>query len=114
MACRHRKAADAAALLGNKTILNEFIAYLKLAALPDGVLSSALAAHHAVCNVRVRQFRLGRIMIAGVSGMIPERRRRGGALSLKALVSGTIAIGHDGMRGRHAAAVIYFSYGRVA
>jgi CNT family concentrative nucleoside transporter len=36
------------------------------------------------------------IMIAGVSGMIPERRHEVVQLSLKALISGTIASGMTG------------------
>ncbi len=90
------EAADAGALLGTKTILNEFIAYLNLAALPDGVLSerSRLIMVYAMCGFA----NLGSvgIMIAGVSGMIPERRREVVELSLKALVSGTIASGMTG------------------
>jgi CNT family concentrative nucleoside transporter len=90
------EAGDAGALLGNKTILNEFIAYLKLAALPDGVLSlrSRLIMLYAMCGFA----NLGSvgIMIAGVSGMVPERRDEIVELSLKALVSGTIASGMTG------------------
>jgi CNT family concentrative nucleoside transporter len=91
-----REAADAGALLGTKTILNEFIAYLKLAALPDGVLSarSRLIMLYAMCGFA----NLGSvgIMIAGVSGMVPERRNEVVELALKALVAGTIASGMTG------------------
>ncbi|HEY4263814.1 MAG TPA: nucleoside transporter C-terminal domain-containing protein [Micropepsaceae bacterium] len=90
------EAADAATLLGTKTILNEFIAYLKLAALPPGVLSprSRLIMLYAMCGFA----NLGSvgIMIAGISGMIPERRDEVVELALKALVSGTIASGMTG------------------
>jgi concentrative nucleoside transporter, CNT family len=90
------EAADAGALLGNKTILNEFIAYLKLAALPEGVLSprTRVIMLYAMCGFA----NLGSvgIMIAGVSGMVPERRDEVVELSLKALVSGTIASGMTG------------------
>src|SRR5258705_1394997 len=69
------EASDAGALLGTKTILNEFIAYLKLAALPDGVLSprSRLPMVYAMCGFA----NLGSvgILIAGVSGMVPARRQ---------------------------------------
>lgn len=90
------EAAEAGALLGNKTILNEFIAYLKLAALPDGVLSprSRLIMLYAMCGFA--NFGSVGIMIAGVSGMVPERREEVVELSLKALVSGTIASGMTG------------------
>src|ERR1700741_1552444 len=90
------EAAEAGSLLGTKTILNEFIAYLKLAALPEGTLSprSRLIMLYAMCGFA----NLGSvgIMIAGVSGMIPERRHEVVELSLKALVSGTIASGMTG------------------
>jgi CNT family concentrative nucleoside transporter len=90
------EAADAGALLGTKTILNEFIAYLNLAALPDGVLSerSRLIMLYGMCGFA----NLGSvgIMIAGISAMIPERRSEVVALSLKALVAGTIASGMTG------------------
>lgn len=88
--------AQAGALLGDKTILNEFIAYLKLAALPEGALSerSRLIMLYGMCGFA----NLGSvgIMIAGISAMIPERREEVVELSLKALVSGTIAAGMTG------------------
>jgi CNT family concentrative nucleoside transporter len=90
------EAADAGALLGTKTILNEFVAYLNLAALPEGALSerSRLIMVYALCGFA----NLGSvgIMIAGVSAMIPERRSEVVELSLKSLVSGTIASGMTG------------------
>jgi CNT family concentrative nucleoside transporter len=90
------EASDAGALLGTKTILNEFIAYLKLASLPDGVLSprSRLIMVYGMCGFA----NLGSvgILIAGVSGMVPARRQEVVELALKALVSGTIASGMTG------------------
>ena len=90
------EAADAGALLGTKTILNEFIAYLNLAALPEGTLSerSRLIMVYAMCGFA----NLGSvgIMIAGVSSMIPERRHEVVELSLKSLISGTLASGMTG------------------
>ena len=90
------EAADAGALLGTKTILNEFIAYLNLAALPDGVLSerSRLIMLYAMCGFA--NFGSVGIMIAGVAAMIPERRAEVCELSLKSLVSGTLATGMTG------------------
>ena len=90
------EAADAGSLLGTKTILNEFIAYLKLASLPEGVLSprSRLIMLYAMCGFA----NLGSvgIMIASISGMVPERRHDVVELSLKALISGTLASGMTG------------------
>jgi CNT family concentrative nucleoside transporter len=90
------EAADAGALLGTKSILNEFIAYLNLAALPPDALSerSRLIMVYAMCGFA----NLGSvgIQIAGVSAMIPERRAEVVELSLKSLVSGTLASGMTG------------------
>jgi CNT family concentrative nucleoside transporter len=87
---------SAGSLLGTKTILNEFIAYLNLASLPDDDLSprSRLIMLYALCGFA----NLGSvgIMIAGVSNMIPERRQIVIELSLKSLISGTIATGMTG------------------
>jgi CNT family concentrative nucleoside transporter len=90
------EAADAGALLGTKTILNEFIAYLKLSALPEGTLSerSRLIMVYAMCGFA--NFGSVGIMIAGVSAMAPERRTEICELSLKSLVSGTLASGMTG------------------
>jgi len=53
------QAVTAGGLMGIKTILNELVAYLELAALPEGARSS-IAPDHALRNVRLRQFRLAR------------------------------------------------------
>jgi CNT family concentrative nucleoside transporter len=91
-----KEAADAGALLGTKTILNEFIAYIRLAALPDGVLSprSRLIMVYGMCGFA--NFGSVGILIAGVSGMVPERRHEIVPLAMRALVSGTIASGMTG------------------
>jgi CNT family concentrative nucleoside transporter len=90
------EAAVAGSLLGTKTILNEFLAYLSLANLPADTLSprSTLIMLYALCGFA----NLGSvgIMIAGVSNMVPERRDEIVELSLKALVSGTLATGMTG------------------
>lgn len=85
------EAANAGALLGTKTILNEFLAYLQLAALPDGELSerSRLIMLYALCGFA----NLGSvgIMIAGFSSLIPERRAEILQLAPRSLISGTLA-----------------------
>ena len=60
VAHRHSRRDDIAAashLMGTKTVLNEFIAYVDLAKLPADALEPAYAAHHDLCDVRLRQFR---------------------------------------------------------
>lgn len=85
------QAATAGALMGDKTVLNEFVAYLNLAGLPQGTLDprSRLIMLYALCGFA----NLGSvgIMIAGVGSLIPERRAEIVPLALRALVSGTMA-----------------------
>ena len=51
------QAITAGSLMGTKTVLNELIAYVDFSKLPRRHARSALAADHALCDVRLRQFR---------------------------------------------------------
>ncbi|MBI1239136.1 MAG: nucleoside:proton symporter [Alphaproteobacteria bacterium] len=90
------EALTAGALMGKKTILNEFIAYLDMAGLPEGALSprSSLIMLYAMCGFA----NLGSagMMIAAVSAMVPARREEVVSLSLRAIISGTLATGMTG------------------
>ena len=44
------EAVTAGSLMGLKTILNEFIAYIELSKLPQGALERSLAPDHALCD----------------------------------------------------------------
>ncbi|KAB1437215.1 NupC/NupG family nucleoside CNT transporter [Pseudodesulfovibrio senegalensis] len=81
----------AGTLMGTKTVLNEFIAYLNMANLPEGALSqrSMLIMTYAMCGF-ANLGSLG-IMIGGLNVMIPERRREIVGMGMKSLVSGTLA-----------------------
>jgi CNT family concentrative nucleoside transporter len=85
------EALTAGSLLGTKTILNEFIAYLNLAGLPDGALSpkSRLIMTYAMCGFA--NFGSLGIMIGGMGTMAPERRSDIVALGLKSILAGTLA-----------------------
>ena len=85
------EAPAAGALLGTKTVLNEFIAYLDLAQLPDGALSqrSRLLMTYALCGFA--NFGSLGILIGGLATMAPERRDEIVALGLKTIVAGTLA-----------------------
>lgn len=85
------EAPTAGALLGTKTILNEFIAYVDLAGLPDGVLSprSRMIMLYALCGF-ANLGSLG-IMIGGMGAMAPERRDEIVALGFKSILAGTMA-----------------------
>jgi CNT family concentrative nucleoside transporter len=78
-------------LLGVKLILNELVAYTKLAALPEDALSDRvrLMMTYALCGFA--NFGGLGIMIGGLTTMVPGRRSEIVELSLKSLVAGTIA-----------------------
>jgi CNT family concentrative nucleoside transporter len=90
------EAMTAGALMGTKTVLNEFVAYLKLAALPQDALDprSRLIMLYAMCGF-ANPGSVG-IMIAGMGGLIPDRRNELVPLAMRALVSGTMASGLTG------------------
>ena len=85
------EATTAGALMGTKTVLNEFIAYLELSKLPPEALSprSRLIMLYALCGFA--NFASLGIMIGGLTAMVPERRPEIVSLGLKTLVSGTLA-----------------------
>jgi CNT family concentrative nucleoside transporter len=85
------EAQTAGALMGVKTVLNELIAYLDLARLPQGVLSdrSQLIMTYALCGFA--NFGSLGIMIGGLGAMAPERRGEIVALGMKSILAGTLA-----------------------
>ncbi len=85
------EAFTAGALMGIKTVLNEFLAYLQLAALPEGALSerSALIMTYALCGFA--NFGSLGILIGGLSTMVPERRDEIVQLGLRSILAGTLA-----------------------
>jgi CNT family concentrative nucleoside transporter len=85
------EALAAGSLLGTKTILNEFIAYVDLAKLPAEVLSprSQMIMIYALCGF-ANLGSLG-IMIGGLGAMVPERRNEIVSLGMKSILSGTMA-----------------------
>jgi concentrative nucleoside transporter, CNT family len=85
------EATTAGGLMGVKTILNEFIAYVELSKLPADTLNprSRLIMLYAMCGFA--NFGSLGIMIGGLATMAPERRDDIVALGLKSIVSGTLA-----------------------
>lgn len=85
------EAVTAGALMGVKTILNEFIAYVQLSNLPPDSLSqrSELIMIYALCGFA--NFGSLGIMLGGLTTMVPERRREIVGLGMKSILSGTIA-----------------------
>ncbi len=85
------QAGTAGGLMGIKTILNEFIAYVELSKLPADALDprSRLIMLYAMCGFA--NFGSLGIMIGGLATMAPERRDDIVSLGLKSIVSGTLA-----------------------
>jgi CNT family concentrative nucleoside transporter len=85
------EATAAGSLMGTKTILNEFIAYIELSKLPEETMSqhSRLIMTYALCGFA--NFGSLGIMIGGLRSMVPERQDEIVALGLKSIVAGTLA-----------------------
>ena len=86
-----KEAGAAGSLMGVKTILNEFLAYLELSKLSPDTLQprSLLIMTYAMCGFA--NFGSLGIMIGGLVSMAPERRDEIVALGIKSLVAGTLA-----------------------
>lgn len=85
------EATEVGTLLGIKTVLNEFIAYLRMQELPTDALSehSKLIALYAVCGF-ANLSSVG-IQISGIGAMCPERRGDLMSLGFRALIAATLA-----------------------
>jgi CNT family concentrative nucleoside transporter len=85
------EAMQAAQLMGTKTILNEFIAYLQMAGLPQGTLSprSVTIMTYAMCGF-ANLGSLG-ILIGGLNALAPERKHDIVSLGMKSIMAGTLA-----------------------
>ncbi|RMF47834.1 MAG: nucleoside:proton symporter [Deltaproteobacteria bacterium] len=81
----------AGSLIGTKTVLNEFVAYLQLAGTSDAMISphSRLILTYALCGFA--NFGSLGIMIGGLRVMVPERQSEVVSLGLRSIVSGTLA-----------------------
>jgi concentrative nucleoside transporter, CNT family len=81
----------AGTLLGTKTVLNEFIAYVEMAALGPDVLSerSRIVMTYALCGFA--NFGSLGILVGGLTAMVPARRDEVLSLGVRTLVSGTLA-----------------------
>ena len=80
-------------LLGEKTILNEFFAYLTFTNMKDAAMmidqKSILISTYALCGFA--NFASIGIQIGGISALAPNQRRNLSELGVRALVGGTIA-----------------------
>ncbi len=79
-------------LIGQKVVLNEFIAYLQLAQLiPQGILSekAVLIATYALCGFA--NFSSIAIQLGGIGGIAPDRRADLARYGLRAVLGGSLA-----------------------
>jgi len=78
-------------LMGTKTVLTEFIAYVRLGELPADALGmrSRIIMTYALCGF-ANFVSLG-IMITGLVTMVPERRMEILGLGTKSIIGGTLA-----------------------
>ncbi len=78
-------------LMGTKTVINEFVAYINLSKLSQDALSprSLVIMTYAMCGF-ANPGSLG-IMIGGLGTMVPERRAEVVSLGLRSIAAGTLA-----------------------
>ena len=85
------QAPAAGALMGTKTILNEYVAYLDLAALPADTFDarSKLIITYALCGV-ANLASVG-LLVSTISTLAPTRRAEVSSLGLKSWIAGNMA-----------------------
>jgi CNT family concentrative nucleoside transporter len=79
-------------LLGKKTVLNEFVAYLDLQTLiKAGAISerAVVISTYALCGFA--NFSSIAIQLGGIGGLAPDRRGDLAKLGMKSLIGGTLA-----------------------
>ena len=86
-----KEAPIAGALMGTKTVLNEFLAYLDMSRLPQGTLNpkSLIIMTYAMCGF-ANPGSLG-IMIGGMGTMAPRKRDEIVSLGFRSIIAGTLA-----------------------
>jgi CNT family concentrative nucleoside transporter len=85
------EAQAAGGLMGTKAILNEYVAYLELAALPAGALGprATLIVTYALCGV-ANLASVG-LLVSTIGTLCPERRAEAAGLGIKSWIAGNLA-----------------------
>jgi CNT family concentrative nucleoside transporter len=85
------EAQAAGGLMGTKAVLNEYVAYLELAALAPGTLGprSLLIVTYALCGV-ANLASVG-LLVSTIGTLCPERRAEAAGLGMKSWISGNLA-----------------------
>jgi CNT family concentrative nucleoside transporter len=90
------EAQAAGGLMGTKAVLNEYVAYLELAALPAGTFGprSLLIVTYALCGV-ANLASVG-LLVSTIGTLCPERRAEVAGLGMKSWVAGNLATAMTG------------------
>lgn len=90
------EAQAAGALMGTKAVLNEYVAYLELAALPAGTFAprSLLIVTYALCGV-ANLASVG-LLVSTIGTLCPERRAEAAGLGMKSWIAGNLATAMTG------------------
>jgi CNT family concentrative nucleoside transporter len=90
------EAQAAGGLMGTKVILNEYVAYLELAALPDNTFTdrSLLIVTYAMCGV-ANLASVG-LLVSTIGTLCPDRRAEAAGLGIKSWIAGNIATAMTG------------------
>ncbi|QDH36103.1 nucleoside:proton symporter [Porphyrobacter sp. YT40] len=85
------EAQAAGGLMGTKAVLNEYVAYLELAALPAGTFGprSLLIVTYALCGV-ANLASVG-LLVSTIGTLCPERRAEAAGLGMKSWIAGNLA-----------------------
>jgi CNT family concentrative nucleoside transporter len=90
MGIRTEDVLKVSSVLGEKTVLNEFIAYMDLVGMRDQLSERSFTiATYALCGFA--NFGSVAIQIGGIGSMVPSRREDIAQLSLRSMVGGTLA-----------------------
>jgi CNT family concentrative nucleoside transporter len=83
------EAGTVGSLLGTRMVVNEFVAFIQLGALPTLSVKAKLVSTFALCGFA--NFSSIAIQVGGIGALIPERRGDLARLGLKAMFAGTLA-----------------------
>ncbi|MBL0210165.1 MAG: NupC/NupG family nucleoside CNT transporter [Holophagaceae bacterium] len=83
------EAGTVGSLLGTRMVVNEFVAFIQLGALPALSVKAKLVSTFALCGFA--NFSSIAIQVGGIGALIPERRSDLARLGLKAMLAGTLA-----------------------
>jgi CNT family concentrative nucleoside transporter len=83
------EAGQVGGLLGKRMVVNEFVAFLDLGAMPALSAKARLIATFALCGFA--NFSSIAIQVGGIGALVPERRGDLARLGLRAMLAGTLA-----------------------